>query len=106
MVSSDSILAEVKRCLFYPRVRKRIRLSDGEIGDTVSALAILATIVEGRVKIPVPCRDEQDLKYLSAALDGQAHYLVSGDGHLLEIGQWEDVRIVTPREFLAVIRKA
>ena len=68
-------------------------------------MAILADIVERKVKSRAPCRDEHDLKYVDAALEGRADYIVSGDLHLLEMERWEGVRMVTPREFLEIIEK-
>jgi hypothetical protein len=33
-------------------------------------------------------------------VDGRADYVISGDHHLLRIGEYHGIRIVTPAEFL------
>ena len=49
------------------------------------------------------CRDPSDDKYLSAAVEGRADYLVSGDRDLLDLGQHDLIAIVTPKSFLAMV---
>jgi len=39
-----------------------------------------------------------------AALAGRASFVVTGDPHLLTVGEYEGVRIVTPRVFLDLLR--
>ena len=47
------------------------------------------------------CRDRDDDQILSCALSAEADYLVSGDKELLEIGCFERLKIISPREFEA-----
>ncbi len=47
--------------------------------------------------------DRDDDKYIAAALEGRATFVVTGDPDLLEIGQQAGVRIVNPREFLSLL---
>jgi uncharacterized protein len=37
---------------------------------------------------------------LECAIDGKADYIVTGDKHLLEIGEFENIEIITVKEFL------
>jgi predicted nucleic acid-binding protein len=48
-------------------------------------------------------KDPDDDKYLVAALEGRAGYLVSGDSDLLELHEYKGVHIVTAREFLRLL---
>ena len=50
------------------------------------------------------CRDPDDDKFLSCAIDAGCQYLVSGDDDLLSLGKVEDVTICTPSEFLNTLR--
>ncbi len=45
------------------------------------------------------CRDPDDDKFLECAKDSQALYIVSGDKDLLVIKRFENVRIVTAKDF-------
>lgn len=49
--------------------------------------------------IPSRCRDPKDDYLLELAVQADALYLVSGDDDLLALGQIEDCRILTVREF-------
>lgn len=44
--------------------------------------------------------DQDDLKFIELALESSAQYIVSGDPHLLKIGKFESIKILTPAEFL------
>lgn len=45
-------------------------------------------------------QDPDDDKFIECAVAGKADVIVSGDKHLLEIGSYENITIVTPRQFL------
>ena len=47
--------------------------------------------------------DETDNRILECAVAAKADFLVSGDGHLLELDHYFRTRIVTPRDFLAAL---
>jgi predicted nucleic acid-binding protein len=48
-------------------------------------------------------RDRDDDKYVAAAIEGRASFVVSGDPDLLEIKEHKGVRIVSPRAFLDLL---
>ncbi len=105
-VLSASILAELRRCLEYPKLRKFIRLSDAEIAGWLLALELIADMVTPRRKIRAISEDPDDDHLLAVALEGRADFLVSGDRHVLDLGEFEGVRIVTPAEFLRILRRS
>jgi putative PIN family toxin of toxin-antitoxin system len=43
--------------------------------------------------------DPDDDKFIECALHAKAGFVISGDRHLLDVGKYEGVRIVTPAEF-------
>ena len=45
------------------------------------------------------CRDPDDDKFISCAMDSKAVYIVSGDKDLLMIGSYEGVEIITAAQF-------
>lgn len=45
------------------------------------------------------CRDPDDDKFINCAKDAQALYIVSGDKDLLVLQQFEDIQIVTAKQF-------
>ncbi len=54
---------------------------------------------------PLPkdyCRDPNDLKYLEAAADSGADFLISSDKDLLVLKKFEKTKIVSPDQFLKI----
>ena len=45
------------------------------------------------------CRDPDDDKFLDAAQSGGASYIVSSDHDLQVLGEYRDVKVLSPREF-------
>jgi putative PIN family toxin of toxin-antitoxin system len=54
-------------------------------------------------EIKAVARDPSDNKFLEAAVTGQADWLVSGDKDLLDLGEFDGIPIIPPREFLALL---
>lgn len=103
LVASRDILAELRRCLSYPRLRQRIDATDEELDLWVISLAMIADVVIPSALTDRLVSDPDDEEYLAAALEGRASYVVSGDRHLLDLDEYHGVRIVTPRIFLVVL---
>ncbi len=103
MILSPAILEEVLRALDYPKVRKAIR---GTIQPEpwFEDLVVLADLVEGDADVSGVCTDRDDDKYLAAAVEGRADFVVTGDQRFLVVETYEGVRIVTPRAFLEFLR--
>ena len=103
VVLSGSILVELRRCLDYPRLRKHITLTDPEMDRWILALELIADMVTPSREIRAVPDDPDDDHILSAALEGRAAFLVTGERHVLALGEYEGVRIVTPAAFLKVL---
>jgi putative PIN family toxin of toxin-antitoxin system len=67
LVASPAILAEVRRSLTYPKVRKYIKVSDEDVDLSVAALALIAQPVEGILRVKAVAEDPDDNKYIEAA---------------------------------------
>jgi len=101
LLSSPAIVAEIGAVLRYPRIRKKYPLTDAEVDQLISLLIYDALLVPGGADVTgsVPA-DPKDEMFLACALDGQADVIVSGDHHLLEIGVFKEIPILTARQFL------
>lgn len=69
----------------------------------VEDLAHLAILTSGERTLRVISEDPSDNRYLECAIQGEAEYVVSGNQHLLQLGAYQKIRIVTPRDFLDVV---
>ncbi len=57
--------------------------------------------MEPPVHLRIIAADPDDDRVLEAAVAGEADFIVSGDRHLLDLGRYEGIEIVTPARFLA-----
>ena len=71
-----------------------------ELARIAVFLAELADVVQPRRKIEV-LRDDTDNRILECAITGHADVIVTGDRAMLELGEYQGVRIMTLREFLS-----
>jgi putative PIN family toxin of toxin-antitoxin system len=76
-----------------------------ELARIAVFLAELADVVQPRRKIEV-LRDDTDNRILECAITGHADVIVTGDRAMLELGEYQGVRIMTLREFLAAYPRA
>ena len=68
--------------------------------NLIRAILSIANLIETKSKIIFIKEDPNDNKFLEAAIDGKAEYIISGDRHLLDITQFDKIRIVKAKEFL------
>lgn len=47
--------------------------------------------------------DPDDNKFIETALEGNAHYIISKDKHLLTLKEYGAIKIITPETFLVVL---
>ncbi len=52
---------------------------------------------------PVIRDDPKDDAILACASEGKAHYIVSGDEHLLQLGDYQGIKILSPRDFVVKV---
>jgi len=100
VISSPKIIEEIVRVLNYPKIQKIKPISGEEIEELVAAILELAVVVPGKIRLAAIREDPEDNKFLEAAIEGQADYILSGDEHLLNLKEFGKVRILTAKEFL------
>ena len=100
IVSSPQMLAE------FVEVMSREKFAEVGRSRLASFLSILVrrtTIVSVKHTRRVIAQDPEDDMVLSTALKGNASYIVSGDGHLLDLKRFKGVKIVTVDEMLETL---
>ena len=102
---SQEILEETSRTLRKKtrRIRRYYVYPDEKIDQFAASLASLAVLVDRLPQIRVVPLDHNDDMIVATAIAAQADYLVSGDRHLLSLGAYERIRIVTPRQFIDLL---
>jgi uncharacterized protein len=80
-------------------LRDAFEWSDEDLLEALDPILCLAEIVEP-TRTVIASRDPNDDHVLACALEAKANFIVTGDKDLLSLGEFEGVRIVTPRQFL------
>ncbi|MDQ3929042.1 MAG: putative toxin-antitoxin system toxin component, PIN family [Chloroflexota bacterium] len=102
---SDVLLTEYAEVLLSSGFLDRYHLVGEEIIDLLTSFARLTTIVQADQQLSVIESDPDDDRVLECAIAGGADYIVSGDKHLLGLGEYEGIRILSPAEFLRVLEQ-
>lgn len=103
MITSREIPQEIERVLYYPRIFKKYRLTEEDVKGLIVLIEHEAIVISNTPTITIIKEDPTDNKVLSCALKAEANYIVSGDRHFLTLRQYQNIDIVTPREFLNII---
>jgi putative PIN family toxin of toxin-antitoxin system len=90
------ILDEVRDVLQRPK----FSLSSDHALDLVEQLHDICCVVTPRKSIRAITADPDDNRVLECAVEAGARIIVSGDSHLLELGQWRGIRILSPADFI------
>jgi len=106
LVTSLYLVEELAHVLSYPRIAKRLLMSDEEVETLLAALLSQAVIVPGHLCLPGATRDPKDDAVVACAKEGQADCIVSGDQDLLALEEYEGIQVVTPRQLVQNIAKS
>jgi putative PIN family toxin of toxin-antitoxin system len=104
MALSEWILGETQRGFERPYFSALLTVS--ERSNSLLQIRRRAALYEPDPTVVGDCRDPDDDAILGTAVAANADYLVTGDLDLLALGSYREVRIVTPRDFLAVLDAA
>ena len=98
LVTSPILLDELDE-----KLRLKFGLSSGDADRVRAKLEDTALVVTPDLVLNVITEDPDDDRVLECAVAGEAEYIVSGDKHLLRLGSYQGISIVTAREFMNAI---
>ena len=97
------LLAELEDVLSREKFAERLAAAGVVPRDLVLGYAALASVIEPSEIEPVILADPDDDAVLACAVAAHSKVIVSGDSHLLNLRQYQDIRIVTAATLLAEI---
>jgi putative PIN family toxin of toxin-antitoxin system len=93
LCSSPAIMAEVAN-----KLRSKFQVEEEDIVDLLKQVARLAVIVKPKIEIDLVV-DKPDNKVLECAVEAKADLIVSGDHHLLNLREFQGIRIIRATDF-------
>jgi putative PIN family toxin of toxin-antitoxin system len=100
LVLSSDVLLEIADVLARPHIQERTQLMGQELADVLDNICKQSLWIDDVPAVPDLATDRKDTKFLALAKAAGAHAIVSGDAHLLDLGSYEGIPILTPRAFL------
>jgi predicted nucleic acid-binding protein len=74
--------------------------------ETTDEIRLFSKVVAIPGTLKIVTADPDDDAVLECAAIGQAQYLVSGDRHLLALGNYQGIQIIKATEFLTLLQNA
>jgi putative PIN family toxin of toxin-antitoxin system len=103
---SEPLLDELMDVLNRPRIKRAISVSSEEMRKFLAVIREEGVFqrIETEVSETV-LKDPDDDRILETAIAAEADVIVSGDRHLLDLGSYKGIPILTPRQFLAMLEE-
>jgi uncharacterized protein len=87
------------------KLREKFGYTENNIQAVVYQIHHMGEPVAISGNLHVVSHDADDDKFVTCAVSGEAAFIVSGDHHLLDIGAYENIRMITPRECITIFSK-
>jgi putative PIN family toxin of toxin-antitoxin system len=103
VIISPKIMAELRHVVEDERLASRLR--PGALEVLLRALTENAEMVAGELELLGVTEDSDDDMVVACAVEGNAAYIITRDQHLLRMGTYRDIVVVSPEEFVAAGRE-
>lgn len=101
LYASPPLLSELYRVLGYPKLSAKIAATGVDAATLIALYAHRVVVIEPAKIPPTVADDPDDDMVLACAAAAGADAIVSGDAHLLALGSFRDIPILTSAEMLA-----
>lgn len=105
LITSSPLLEELEDVLNRPHLQRLQWLKPDEVGVLVAEFKRAAIQAPGALHLSDVVRDVKDDKVISAAVEMQVDYVVTGDDDLLVLKEYNGIPIVSPASFLKILAK-
>lgn len=82
----------------------KIKMPLTEIDSWKNLIIENSTIVDAIKDEQLVIEDKDDAKFIEAGITGEADYIISQDKHLLNIKEYKSIKILSPKQFLEIIK--
>jgi uncharacterized protein len=104
VVLSEELLSEYHRVLAYEKIARVHGMSASQIAEEIAGIRQFGILIRLPAEIPTVIPDDPaDDIVVATAYAGNAVYIVTGDDHLLRVGQFGSVQVLPPAAFVALM---
>ena len=106
IVGCEETIDELRHVIEYERFSERLSALKITSSETMAYFMNLITFAPTPQYIPEAIHEDPfDNIFLALASESNAYLIISGDRHLLDLGEYNRIQIVTPSEAVRVIKK-
>ena len=106
LYTSEEILQEIRRVLLEKEhIRNRYHYTTTDANTFVAQLREISTVVTQLPEISIIERDPKDDMIIACAIAASADYIVSRDRDLLDLRKYQHIQIVSPEDFMPILRE-
>ncbi len=99
IIVSNYILDEV-----YKALLKKIKLPEDNVKIIIKYLKEFCIVANYKKIDDTICRDKKDNNIIALAVSNNAEYLITGDDDLLVLKKYNEIKILSPRDFWAFVK--
>lgn len=100
-ITSPAIIDKIVEVLRRPHIIDEFPIDESDIQALRSLLIRRTVSTSGALDLQVIREDAEDNAILAATVEGRADCIISGDRHLKNLGEYQDIPILSPAEFVA-----
>lgn len=100
VVTSQVIINKTGKVLHRPHILTVFSITETDIHDLLHALSEHGLLTPHLLDLQVVKEDPEDDTIITAAVEGKADCIISGDKHLTKMESYQDIPILSPAEFV------
>jgi len=97
---TKEILDEIEEVMGRPK----FHADKEEIDYFINSIEEIGNKIISKRQIKNGSRDKKDNKYIECGIAANVNYIISGDVHLLELREYENIKIITAKNYLETIK--
>lgn len=104
LFTAEEILAEVREASLRPENKKKYQLTESVVNQAINPIREFTSVVSDLPRLRVIQEDPDDNLVLACAVKAKANYLVTYDPHLLNLKEYQGIKILKPKDLLGELQ--
>ncbi|MFA5993230.1 MAG: putative toxin-antitoxin system toxin component, PIN family [Candidatus Pacearchaeota archaeon] len=102
LILSPEIINEYYETINFDEIIEKVNMKNLIANEIVQKVISNSMIVKSLQKLDIVKEDSDDNIILECAVEGNAEYILSYDRHLLNLKEFNNIKILAPEEFLNI----